>query len=103
MPAGRIMLRVDEETVFAELLDPATEEGPAGTVRRLSIPAGRHVIEVTLLGADVSTQAGSTIEGTMAEDGVAILQIDHLPESGDLLDLKWISPEAPAGVSTGDR
>ncbi len=103
IPAGRIMLRVDEETVLSELLDPATERGSAGTVRRLSIPAGRHVIEVTFLGTDVSPQAGSTIEGTISEDGVAILQIDHLPESRDLLDLKWISPEAPAGASTGDR
>ena len=101
--AGRIMLRIDDGADAGKMLEPQTESSPGGTVRRLSIPPGRHAIEVTLLGADGSTEAGSTIEGTLTESGIAILRIDHLPDSGERLDLTWISPEASAGVSTGDR
>jgi serine/threonine protein kinase len=101
--AGRIMLRIDDEAASAEALEPETESREGETVRRLSIPPGRHTIEVTLLGADGSSEAGSTIEGTLTENAIAILHIDHLPDAGEMLDLKWVSPEASAGVSTGDR
>jgi serine/threonine-protein kinase len=101
--AGRIMLRIDDEAASGETLEPETESSEGETVRRLSIPPGRHTIEVILLGADGSSEAGSTIEGTLTGDGIAILHIDQLPGSGEMLDLKWISPEASAGVSTDDR
>jgi hypothetical protein len=97
------MLRIDDEAASGETLEPETESSEGETVRRLSIPPGRHTIEVILLGADGSSEAGSTIEGTLTGDGIAILHIDQLPGSGEMLDLKWISPEASAGVSTDDR
>ena len=101
--AGRIMLRIDDDADAGEMLEPQTQSGPEGMIRRLSIAAGRHTIEVTLLGADGTPVAGSTVEGTLTENGIAILRIDRLPGAGEMLDLTWISPQATAGVPTGDR
>ncbi|HET6277268.1 MAG TPA: hypothetical protein VFG08_00645, partial [Candidatus Polarisedimenticolia bacterium] len=99
--AERVMLRID--AAAGAMLDSQPESGGGERVRRLSIPPGRHAIEVTLIGADGATAAGSTVEGTLTGDGIAILRIDRLPGPGDLLDLTWVSPEASAGVTGGDR
>jgi len=101
LSAQRVMLRID--AAAGAMLDPQAENGGGERVRRLSIPPGRHAIEVTLIGADGSAAAGSTIEGTLTGEDMAILRIDRLPGSGDMLDLTWISPQASAGASSGDR
>jgi hypothetical protein len=101
--AGRVMLRLDGREPPGGTLEPELGDATEETIRRLSIPPGRHVIEVTLVGADGSSEAGSTIEGTLTGDDIAILHIDRHPGSKEMLELKWISPEAAATASTGDR
>jgi len=100
--AERVMVRIDDAAA-GELLGPRTRSSPGEEVRRLSMPPGRHMIEVTLLDADGVTEARSSIEGTLTRSGDAVLRIDRLPGSGDMLDLRWISPDASAGVIAGDR
>lgn len=99
---GDVVLRIDDDADAAQRIEPQTASSSKGAIRRLSMSPGHHTIEVMLLDAEGATVAGSTIEGNLTGSGTAILRIDHLPGSGDLLDLTWISPQAPAGVSGGD-
>jgi tRNA A-37 threonylcarbamoyl transferase component Bud32 len=73
---GRVIVLVDGRTVLSR----PVEEGRGGRrseTHLLSIPAGKHAVEVRLVGEKGALEAKSKITGTMEHDRTAVLQADH--------------------------
>ncbi len=102
LPAGRIVVRVDGRTVLSKPFDSAK-----GTKRSLShllsVPAGRHGVEVRLLDEKGSVEAASKIAGTVTRDRVAVLKAEQKSGLRKSLTLAWASRENRGGDRSGGR
>jgi hypothetical protein len=91
MRSGRLLVLVDGKTVLSKPFDAA--KGKAGTVTHiLSVPAGRHGIEVRLLADKGSVASRSKITGVVKQNEVALLKGDQPSASRTELDLDWQVP-----------
>ncbi|MGH9750352.1 MAG: protein kinase domain-containing protein [Candidatus Polarisedimenticolia bacterium] len=76
LPSGRVVLLVDGRTVLSQPFGAAKGRG-ATLVHTVSIPAGRHGVEVRLVNSKGTTEAKSSIRGTLKRDGTAVLLAEH--------------------------
>jgi hypothetical protein len=91
MKAGRLLVLVDGKTVLSKPFDAA--KGKSGTVTHvLSVPAGRHGVEVRLLAEKGRIAARSKITGTVKRNEVALLRGEQPSASRQELDLDWQVP-----------
>jgi serine/threonine-protein kinase len=90
LPSGRVVLLVDGRTVLSQPFGAAKGRGST-LVHSVSIPAGRHGVEVRLVNSKGTTEAKSSIRGTLKRDGTSVLLAEHRArnrgESG--LTLAW--------------
>jgi hypothetical protein len=88
LESGRVVVLVDGKTVLSKPLE--TARGKKGSLSHvLSIPAGRHGVEVRLLRDRGTVAAKSKITGTMERDRTAVLKAEQRPGSRDTLTLAW--------------
>ena len=95
LPAGRLVVLVDGKTVLSKPFD-APKGRTSGTISHtLTVPSGRHGLEVRVLGAKGELRAKSKITGTIAKDRVTVLKAAQRPPAGKTLSLEW----APGGTA----
>lgn len=88
MKTGRLLVLVDGKTVLSKPF--GTRKGKSGTVTHvLSVPAGRHGVEVRLLEERGGVAAKSKITGTVTKNEVALLSGEQRPSSKQGLELDW--------------
>src|SRR2546425_1197637 len=88
MKAGRLMVLVDGKTVLSKPFE--STKGKSGTVTHvLSVPAGRHGVEVRLLEEKGALAAKSKITGTVVKNEMALLEGEQRSGSKKSLGLDW--------------
>jgi hypothetical protein len=88
MKAGRLVVLVDGKTVLSKPFEAT--KGKSGTVTHvLSVPAGRHGVEVRLLEEKGGLAAKSKITGSVIKNEVALLAGDQRSGSKKKLELDW--------------
>ncbi len=88
MKAGRLVVLVDGKTVLSKPFEAT--KGKSGTVSHvLSVPAGRHGVEVRLLEEKGGLAAKSKITGSVIKNEVALLAGDQRSGSKKKLELDW--------------
>ena len=97
IPSGRLVVLVDGKTVFSKPFDSQKEKGGGTIAHVLSIPAGKHGLEVRVLGMKGEIAAKSRIAGTMRRDRTAVLRAEERAGSRKPLRLEWDAPETGAG------
>jgi hypothetical protein len=91
MRSGRLLVLVDGKTVLSKPFDAT--KGKSGMVTHvLSVPAGRHGIEVRLLADKGRVASRSKITGVVKQNEVALLKGDQPSASRTELDLDWKVP-----------
>ncbi|HKB08868.1 MAG TPA: serine/threonine-protein kinase [Candidatus Polarisedimenticolia bacterium] len=88
MKAGRLVVLVDGKTVLSKPFGAA--KGKSGTVTHvLSVPAGKHGVEVRLLEEKGALAARSRISGTVVKNEVARLTGEQRSGTKKTLGLDW--------------
>ncbi|OLD65133.1 MAG: hypothetical protein AUI47_02815 [Acidobacteria bacterium 13_1_40CM_2_68_5] len=88
MRSGRLIILVDGKTVLSKPFDAS--RGKSGTVTHvLSVPAGRHGVEVRLMADKGELAAQSKITGTVGRNQVALLTGEQRSASRNRLELDW--------------
>ena len=88
MKAGRLVVLVDGKTVLSKPFE--TAKGKSGTVTHvLSVPAGKHGVEVRLLEEKGALAARSRISGTVVKNEVARLTGEQRSGTKKTLGLDW--------------
>ncbi len=88
MKAGRLIVLVDGKTVLSKPFEAT--KGKSGTVTHvLSIPAGRHGVEVRLLEEKGGLLAKSKITGSVAKNEMALLVGEQRSAGKKDLGLDW--------------
>lgn len=91
MKSGRLLVLVDGKTVLSKPFDAI--KGKSGTVTHvLSVPAGRHGVEVRLLADKGAIASRSKITGVVKQNEVALLMGDQPNASRKELELNWKVP-----------
>ena len=91
MKSGRLLVLVDGKTVLSKPFDAT--KGKSGTVTHvLSVPAGRHGVEVRLLADKGRVASRSKITGVVKQNEVALLKGMQPSASTKELDLDWMVP-----------
>ena len=99
IPSGRLVVLVDGKTVFSKPFDSQKGKGGGTIAHVLSIPAGKHGLEIRVLGTKGEIAAKSKIAGTMRRDRTAVLRAEERAGSRKPLTLEWDAPETGAGQS----
>jgi hypothetical protein len=88
MKSGRLMILVDGKTVLSKPF--GATKGKSGTVTHvLSVPAGRHGVEVRLMEEKGGLAAKSKITGTVIKNEVALLLGEQRSASKKDIELDW--------------
>jgi predicted Ser/Thr protein kinase len=90
MAAGRLVVLVDGKTVLSKPF-AAVKGKPRTLSHTLSLPAGRHGVEVRLLGARGAPPASSKIKGTFEKDSTEVLEAEQSAGGRKPLRLRWAS------------
>ena len=91
MRSGRLLVLVDGKTVLSKPFDAS--KGKSGMVTHvLSVPAGRHGVEVRLLADKGRIASRSKITGVVKQNEVALLQGEQPNGSRKELELDWKDP-----------
>jgi protein kinase-like protein len=86
--SGRLVVLVDGRTVLSKPFE--ADKGKTGTVTHvLSVPTGRHGIEVRLLETRGGLQAKSKITGTVTKNQTALLTGEQRSKGNNDLRLDW--------------
>ena len=86
--SGRLVVLVDGRTVLSKPFE--SDKGKTGTVTHvLSVPTGRHGIEVRLLEDKGGLQATSRITGTVTKNQTALLTGEQRSKGRNDLRLDW--------------
>jgi hypothetical protein len=88
LSSGRIVVLLDGKTVLSKPFE-ASGRKPRTLSHVLSIPAGRHGVEVRLLRDRGAVAAKSKITGTLERDRTAVLKAEQPSGSSDTLKLAW--------------
>jgi len=91
MERGRIIVRL-AGCAFLSVPFSAAGGAPASFERPLSVPSGKHPVEVSFLDRLGRVVAQKTTEGTVAAGRSIILNVDEHSGSGDGLTLTWRMP-----------
>ena len=88
MRSGRLIVLVDGKTVLSKPFEAT--RGKSGTVTHvLSVPAGKHGVEVRLVADKGELAAKSKITGTVGRNQVALLTGEQRSASRNRLELDW--------------
>jgi len=88
MRSGRLIVLVDGKTVLSKPFEAT--RGKSGTVTHvLSVPAGKHGVEVRLMADKGELAAKSKITGTVGRNQVALLTGEQRSASRTRLELDW--------------
>jgi serine/threonine-protein kinase len=91
MRSGRLLVLVDGKTVLSKPFDAT--KGKSGTVTHvLSVPAGRHGVEVRLLADKGQIASRSKITGVVKQNEIALLKGEQPNASRKELELDWKVP-----------
>ncbi len=90
MASGRLVVLVDGKTVLSKPFT-AVKGKPRALSHTLSLTAGRHGVEVRLLGAKGAAPASSKIKGTFEKDGTEVLEAEQSSGARKPLKLRWAS------------
>jgi hypothetical protein len=97
LPPGRLLVQVDGRTALSRPFT-AAPGGTAGVVSQLlSVPAGRHIVHVSLLDAHGEVVAEAAMRGDVECDRVVALRAEHPVGTRGVLNLHWASPEEAGG------
>jgi hypothetical protein len=91
MDRGRLIVRL-AGSAFLSLPFSAAGGVPASFERPLSVPSGKHPVEVSFLDRRGRLVAQKTTEGTVAAGRSITLHVDEHSGSGDGLTLTWRTP-----------
>jgi len=87
--SGRLVILVDGHTVLSKPFD-APKGKKSGTLSHLlSVPAGRHRLEVRVLGDKGDLRGKSKISGVLSRDQVAVLKAEQKAKASKGLTLEW--------------
>ncbi len=88
MRSGRLVVLLDGKTVLSKPFDAT--RGKSGTVTHvLSVPAGKHGVEVRLMADHGEIAAKSKVTGTVGKNQVALLTGEQRSASKKKLELDW--------------
>jgi len=88
MRSGRLVVLLDGKTVLSKPFDAS--RGKSGTVTHvLSVPAGKHGVEVRLMGDHGEMAAKSKVTGNVGKNQVALLTGEQRSASRKKLELDW--------------
>lgn len=88
---GRLIVRL-AGCAFLSVPFAGTGSAPASFERPLSVPSGKHPVQVSFLDRMGRLVAQKTTEGTVAAGRSITLQVDEHSGSGDGLTLTWRTP-----------
>jgi hypothetical protein len=89
LSTGRVIVLVDGKTVLSKPFDLPKGKKSGDLTHLLSVPAGRHGIEVRVLGEKGEVEAKSKIAGTVGHVGTAILRVEERGGPRKPLRLEW--------------
>ncbi len=89
LASGRILVRVDGKTIFSKPFDALKGKRGGQVSHTLSIPAGRHGVEVVVLGAKGEVEARSKIAGILGKSATAVLKAEEHSGARKPLTLQW--------------
>ena len=92
MESGRIIVRLGGDAFLSVPFTAAGGGAPARFERPLSVPSGRHPVEISFLDRQGRVVAQERTEGTMAAGRSVALHVDEHCGSGDGLTLTWRAP-----------
>ena len=89
LASGRLVVLVDGRTVLSKPFD-APKGKKSGTLSHvLSVPAGRHGLEVRVLGDKGDLRGKSKISAVLSRDQVAVLKAEQKAKASKGLTLEW--------------
>lgn len=91
MDRGRLIVRL-AGSAFLSLPFASGDGAPARFERPLSVPSGRHPVEISFLDRRGRVVAQKRTEGTVAAGRSVILHVDEHRGTGDGLTLTWRTP-----------
>ena len=94
LSSGRLIVLVDGRTVLSKPFDVPKGKKSGTLSHLLSIPAGKHGVEVRVLGASGRVEAKSRIAGIVGRRGTVILRAEERTGSRKPLRLEWEGSEA---------
>ena len=89
---GRLIVRLAGCAFLSVPFAAVGGGAPASFERPLSVPSGKHPVEVSFLDRTGRLVAQKTTEGTVAAGRSITLQVDEHSGSGDGLTLTWRTP-----------
>ena len=92
MGAGRVIVRLGGNAFLSAPFVAAAGAVPALFERALSVPAGRHPVEISVLDTRGRVVARNTTLGTVPEGAPVILQVEEHRGQGAGLTLTWKTP-----------
>ena len=95
--AGRLVVLLDGDTILSKPIEASSGSKKRSLEHHLSLPSGRHDLEVRLLGADGERPLKSRIVADLENDRIAVLQVEQTSGSKKGLKLKWGPAEPIAG------
>jgi hypothetical protein len=96
LTSGRLIVLVGGKTALSKPFDAPDGTDSGSVSHTLSVPSGRHGVEVQVLGEAGEVHARSRISGSMEPDTVAVLRVNQRNRSAEPLTLRWASQEKAA-------
>jgi hypothetical protein len=88
LSAGRIVVLLDGRTVLSKPFDASRNKG-GSLSHLLTVPAGRHGVEVRLTSAKGAIEGKAKISGTLGENTLTVLKGELPKGKGGRLTLAW--------------
>ena len=97
LPSGRLIVKLDGRTILSKPFNAHDGESSGTVSHLLSVPAGRHGVQVKVLGDRGQIRGESTTTGRVRPHQIARLQAEQRRDAPDVLRLEWTKPDRPGG------
>jgi len=99
LSAGRVVVLLDGKTILSKPFDAGRNKG-GSLSHLLTVPAGRHGVEVRLTSAKGALEGKSKISGTLGENTLTVLKGELGKGKGGKLTLAWTGTRDQAAISS---
>ncbi len=97
LSSGRVVVLLDGKTVLSKPFDAGRNKG-GSLSHLLTVPAGKHGVEVRLTSAKGAMEGKSKITGTLGEDTLSVLKGELPKGKGGKLTLAWTGSKDQAAI-----
>jgi serine/threonine-protein kinase len=99
LSAGRVVVLLDGKTILSKPFDAGRNKG-GSLSHLLTVPAGRHGVEVRLTSSKGVLEGKSKISGTLGENTLTVLKGELGKGKGGKLTLAWTGTNDQAAISS---